>query len=108
MHGNPIKVKEEFQKDGTIRRTVEKYDIHDNMIDEEWYNARGIIISHWSSAFNEKNEIVKYIKYKKGSDRVAERYTYMHNGDGLISEVHSFSKNNKPKHITKYVYSKNR
>ena len=107
INGNPIKVKEEFQKDGPIRRTIEKYDIHDNMIEEEWYNARGIIISHWASVFNDKSEIVEYLKYKRGSDKLAERYTYMHNEDGLISEVHSFSKDNKPKHITKYIYTKN-
>jgi len=105
--GNPVKIKESFIKQGNLVRFVDKYDIHDKLLDEAYYDKKGRISSHTTWGYNSKGRMISIIAYQRHSDKIAYQYAYSYGPDNELSEAQYFGKNNKPKYILKYVYTKN-
>ena len=103
-NGNQIKVKEEFVKQGITVRRINKYDVHDNLIDMASYDRKGHIIYRSSIAFNDQNQATEYTSYKKRSNTVRARLVYEYDTNGNIIKLLTFKGVDKPKYIVKYSY----
>jgi len=103
-NGNQIKVKEEFVKRGNMVRMVNKYDLHDNLIDMADYDIKGRVVYHSSVAFNDMNQATEYTSYKKRSDVISGRLVYVYDTDGKIIKLLTYKGVDKPKYVVKYSY----
>ncbi len=103
-NGNQIKIKEEFVKRGSEVRSVNKYDLHDNLIDMAGYDIKGNIVRRSSVVFNDHNQATEYIAYKKKSNTVSGRLVYEYDPNGNIIKLLTYKGVDKPKYVVKYNY----
>jgi len=103
-NGNRIKVTEEFEKRGNIVRRVNKYDLHDRLLDVSDYNKKSRIVYRYSYDYNNDGHMKEALYYKLGSgDKIKNRYTYVYDTKGdLVQQV--VYKYTKPDYILKYDY----
>lgn len=102
--GNPVKVKEEFVKRGRVVRIVNKYDIHDNLLDFADYDIKGRVWFRNSYLYNDNNQTTEIRIYKHKTNEVSSRVVYVYDTDGKITKALTYKGLDKPKYVVKYNY----
>ena len=103
-NGNRIKVTEEFVKRGNVIRRINKYDLHDRLLDVSDYNKKGKIVYRYSYDYNSDGRMIEALYYKMGSgDKVKSRFTYVYNAKGDLVQELTY-KHSKPAYVYRYNY----
>jgi len=103
-NGNRIKVTEEFEKRGDVVRRVNKYDLHDRLLDVSDYNKKGKVVYRYSYDYNANGRMTEAIYYKPGSgEKVKFRYTYVYDSNSDLSKYVAY-KYARPQYVYKYEY----
>lgn len=103
-NGNRIKITEEFEKRGDVVRRVNKYNLHDRLLDVSDYNKKGKVVYRYSYDYNANGRMTEAIYYKPGSgEKVKYRYTYVYDSNSDLSKYVAY-KYARPQYVYKYEY----
>jgi hypothetical protein len=104
--GNPIRIKEQNVKQGSIVRIVTKYDKSDHEIFSASYDASDGMKKHVDTKFDANGNCTEVDVYKPYSNETKYKYVYQYDSTGNLAEEFSYKNGAQLTFMQRFTYDK--